>query len=57
MTIIALEDVCIIFGNDVGNALALADRGATRSQIQAETDLVLGVHNCTLDIEEGKSWF
>jgi len=54
MTIIALEDVCIIFGSNVGDALALADRGATRSQIQAETNLVLGVHNCTLNIEEGE---
>ena len=54
MTIIALEDVCIIFGSNVDDALALADRGATRSQIQAETNLVLGVHNCTLNIEEGE---
>ncbi len=54
MTIIALEDVCIIFGKDTGNALALADKGATRSQIQSETGHVLGVHSCTLDIQEGE---
>lgn len=54
MTIIALEDVCIIFGKNPDDALAMADRGATRSEIQAETDLVLGVHNCTLNIEEGE---
>lgn len=54
MTIIALEDVCIIFGKNVDEALHLADRGETRSRIQTETGLVLGVHNCTLDIEEGE---
>ncbi|WP_343312484.1 choline ABC transporter ATP-binding protein [Brucella sp. BE17] len=54
MANIALEDVCIIFGKNTDEALAMADRGATRSEIQAETDLVLGVHNCTLNIEEGE---
>ncbi len=54
MTIIALEDVCIIFGKDTAEALAMADKGATRAEIQSRTDLVLGVHNCTLDIQEGE---
>ncbi|MGC0053523.1 choline ABC transporter ATP-binding protein [Brucella pituitosa] len=54
MTIIALEDVSIIFGENVDSALELADRGASRSEIQAETDLVLGVHDCTLNIQEGE---
>lgn len=54
MTIIAVEDVSIIFGQNVDNALELADRGASRSEIQAETDLVLGVHDCSLNIQEGE---
>ncbi|OYR22126.1 choline ABC transporter ATP-binding protein [Brucella thiophenivorans] len=54
MTIISVEDVSIIFGNKVDNALDLADRGASRSEIQAETDLVLGVHDCSLNIQEGE---
>lgn len=54
MTIIAVEDVSIIFGKNVDNALELADRGASRSDIQAETDLVLGVHDCSLNIQEGE---
>ncbi|HWT60987.1 MAG TPA: ATP-binding cassette domain-containing protein, partial [Ochrobactrum sp.] len=54
MTIIALEDVSIIFGENVDSALELADRGASRSEIQAETDLVLGVHDCALNIQEGE---
>ncbi|MFS2327211.1 choline ABC transporter ATP-binding protein [Brucella sp. H1_1004] len=54
MTIISVEDVSIIFGKHVDSALELADRGASRSEIQAETDLVLGVHDCSLDIQEGE---
>lgn len=54
MTIIAVKDVSIIFGKNVDNALELADRGASRSDIQAETDLVLGVHDCSLNIQEGE---
>ncbi|MBV2144054.1 choline ABC transporter ATP-binding protein [Falsochrobactrum sp. TDYN1] len=54
MTIIALENVSIIFGDKTDEALQLADRGASRPQIQTETGLVLGVHNCTLNIEEGE---
>lgn len=54
MTIISVEDVSIIFGKNVDSALELADRGASRSDIQAETDLVLGVHDCSLDIQEGE---
>ncbi|MCX2697970.1 MULTISPECIES: choline ABC transporter ATP-binding protein [Ochrobactrum] len=54
MTIISVEDVSIIFGKNVDSALELADRGASRSEIQAETDLVLGVHDCSLNIQEGE---
>ncbi|MFD1199333.1 choline ABC transporter ATP-binding protein [Brucella gallinifaecis] len=54
MTIIAVENVSIIFGKNVDNALDLADRGASRSEIQAETDLVLGVHDCSLNVQEGE---
>ncbi|MDR6430436.1 choline ABC transporter ATP-binding protein [Brucella pseudogrignonensis] len=54
MTIISVEDVSIIFGKNADSALELADRGASRSEIQAETDLVLGVHDCSLNIQEGE---
>lgn len=54
MTVIALQNVSIIFGKSADNALELADQGQTRSEIQSETDQVLGVHNCTLSIEEGE---
>lgn len=54
MTIIALQDVSIIFGKKPDDALALADDGASREQIQSATDMVLGVHNCSLNIREGE---
>lgn len=54
MTMIAIEDVSIIFGDNANTALKLADRGASRSQIQADCGHVLGVHDCTLHIEEGE---
>lgn len=54
MTMIAIENVSIIFGNQPKQALALADEGRSRADIQSSTDQVLGVHNCSLHIEEGE---
>ena len=54
MTIIALQDVSILFGDKADAGLALADQGATRAEIQSKTGHVLGVHNCSLHIEEGE---
>jgi glycine betaine/proline transport system ATP-binding protein len=54
MTAITLDRVSIIFGKKTENALALADQGATRTNIQAETGHILGVHDCSLDIREGE---
>src|SRR5690606_5616972 len=49
-----IENVSIIFGDNTEAALQLADSGASRSQIQADCAHVLGVHDCTLDIQEGE---
>lgn len=54
MTAITLDNVSIIFGKKPAAALAMADQGATRSHIQAKTNQVLGVHNCSLDVAEGE---
>ncbi|MEP7454461.1 choline ABC transporter ATP-binding protein [Phyllobacterium sp. SB3] len=54
MTAITLDEVCIIFGKRTDASLALADKGKSRSEIQAETGHVLGVHNCSLTIAEGE---
>ncbi|MEM1346871.1 MAG: ATP-binding cassette domain-containing protein, partial [Pseudomonadota bacterium] len=51
---VSFDDVSIIFGPKPTAALALADKGATREEIQAETDHILGVHGCSLDIAPGE---
>ncbi|KAA0700546.1 choline ABC transporter ATP-binding protein [Neorhizobium sp. P12A] len=51
---VKFDDVCIIFGNKPDRALALADAGKSRDEIGAQTGLVLGVANASLEIEEGE---
>ncbi|MFZ5962567.1 choline ABC transporter ATP-binding protein [Thalassococcus sp. BH17M4-6] len=51
---VEFQKVSIMFGNAPDKALPLADQGKTRSEIQAATDQVLGVHDCTLDVDEGE---
>ncbi|MCA8880455.1 MAG: choline ABC transporter ATP-binding protein [Rhodobacteraceae bacterium] len=48
------KNVSIVFGSDPQAALPLMDEGKTRSEIQAATDQVLGVHNCSLTVGEGE---
>jgi glycine betaine/proline transport system ATP-binding protein len=52
--IITIDRVSIIFGRKPGKALDLADGGADRAAIQAETGNILGVHDCSLEIAEGE---
>ncbi|PIL20105.1 hypothetical protein P775_10580 [Puniceibacterium antarcticum] len=51
---VIFDKVCILFGSSPDKALPLADQGMTRSEIQAQTDQVLGVHDCSLEVEEGE---
>lgn len=51
---VKFNDVCIIFGDKPQQALPLADQGKTRADIQAETNQVLGVHDCSLTVGEGE---
>lgn len=53
-TAVSFRDVCIMFGPRPVEALKLADAGGTRSEIQTKTEHVLGVHDCSLDVEEGE---
>ncbi len=53
-TAVSFRDVCIMFGPRPVEALKLADTGGTRSEIQAATSHILGVHDCSLDVEEGE---
>lgn len=51
---VIFKNVSIIFGDNPGRALAMADAGKTRDEIGAETGLVLGVADATLSITEGE---
>lgn len=50
---VSFDDVNIVFGDKPETALTLMDEGKSRAEIQAETGQVLGVHNCSLDVNEG----
>jgi glycine betaine/proline transport system ATP-binding protein len=53
-TVVRFNEVCIMFGPAPARALEMADEGATREDIQSATTHVLGVHDCTLEVEEGE---
>ncbi len=48
------QEVCIVVGDKPQTALPLMDAGQERGEIQSETGQVLGVHNCSLTVEEGE---
>ncbi len=51
---VRFDRVSIVFGDRPDRALPLMDEGKERSEIQADTGQVLGVHDCTLDVAEGE---
>jgi glycine betaine/proline transport system ATP-binding protein len=51
---VEIDNVSIVFGKDPGKALPLMDKGQERGEIQQATGQVLGVHDCTLQVEEGE---
>ncbi|NNG05090.1 MAG: choline ABC transporter ATP-binding protein [Inquilinus sp.] len=53
-TMVRFDAVNIVFGDNPEIALPLMDEGRTREEIQVETGQVLGVHDCSLDVEEGE---
>lgn len=54
MTAVEFDKVSIVFGDHPERALPLMDKGQTRSEIQAATGQVLGVHDCSLTVAEGE---
>ncbi|MGB7286828.1 MAG: choline ABC transporter ATP-binding protein [Salaquimonas sp.] len=52
--IVKFDNVSIVFGNNPKAALSLIDEGKTRSEIQEVTGQILGVADCSLEIEEGE---
>ncbi len=53
-TAVKIDNVSIVFGEEPKEALPLMDEGLDRATIQDRTGQVLGVHNCTVDVEEGE---
>lgn len=53
-TAVSFNNVSIVFGEKPENALPLMDAGKDRAEVQRETQQVLGVHNCNLDVAEGE---
>ncbi|SDI13051.1 choline ABC transporter ATP-binding protein [Salipiger marinus] len=51
---VIFDEVSIVFGDDPHGALPLADEGRSRSEIGKETGQVLGVHDASLEVDEGE---
>jgi glycine betaine/proline transport system ATP-binding protein len=51
---IQFDATSIMFGDTWREALALADKGVDRSTIQKDTGAILGVHDATLDVQQGE---
>ena len=51
---VIFDAVNIVFGDNPETALPLMDAGQERPDIQQETGQVLGVHDCSLQVEEGE---
>ena len=54
MNAIEFDRVSIVFGDHPDRALPLMDQGQSRSEIQASTGQILGVHDCSLSVAEGE---
>lgn len=52
--VVKLNKVDIVFGDNPKAALPLMDEGRERSEIQQQTGQILGVSDCSLEIEEGE---
>jgi len=52
--IVRFDKVDIVFGADPKRALPLMDQGISRAEIKDKTGQVLGVSDCTLDVDEGE---
>lgn len=53
-TAVTFDNVSIVFGDDPAIALPLMDANGERGDIQRETGQVLGVHDCSLSVQEGE---
>ena len=53
-TAVKIDNVSIVFGEKPQQALPLMDQGMDRPEIQQETGQVLGVHDCSVEVQEGE---
>ena len=51
---VIFDNVSIVFGENPKSALPLMDKGKDRSEVQAKTGQVLGVHDCSLEVGTGE---
>ena len=51
---VEFDNVSIVFGDKPEKALPLMDEGQSRAEIEAATGQVLGVHDCSLTVENGE---
>ena len=51
---VIFDRVSIVFGDQPDRALPLMDQGMTRGDIQTRTGQILGVHDCSLTVDEGE---
>ncbi|GAA3865059.1 choline ABC transporter ATP-binding protein [Celeribacter arenosi] len=51
---VKIDNVSIVFGDAPESALPLMDEGLDRQSVQEQTDQILGVHDCSLEVEEGE---
>ncbi|MEP2783750.1 MAG: choline ABC transporter ATP-binding protein [Pseudoruegeria sp.] len=54
MSAVEFDNVSIVFGEKPSSALPLMDEGKNRTEVQKATNQVLGVHNCSLTVEDGE---
>ena len=54
MNAVEFDNVSIVFGNKPETALPLMDEGQERPEIREKTGQILGVHNCSLNVEVGE---
>ncbi len=53
-TILKITDASIVFGDKPNAALPLMDAGENREAIRGKTGQILGVHNCSLEVNSGE---
>lgn len=51
---VRFDKVSIVFGNRPESALPLMDQNQSRGEIEEKTGQILGVHDCSLDVDEGE---